>query len=354
MLIDRTEIFVKAGKGGDGCVSFRREKYIAKGGPDGGDGGDGGSVFAVATSGVDTLLDFSGRHHWLAGNGQPGMAKKMFGRNGKDLTLQLPPGTLLIDRDTEVLIKDLSVIDERICIAQGGRGGRGNTRFARASHQTPREFDAGTPGEERWLRLELKLIADVGVIGLPNAGKSTLLARMSKARPKIADYPFTTLEPQLGIVELSDHRRFVMADMPGLIEGAHAGTGLGDDFLRHIERTRVLLHLVDVGSEFTEVAPAEAYRMVREELKRYGAGLETKPEIVAGNKLDLTDTEEACRELSDAIGKEVLPLSGVSGKGVAQLAELVWSFVRESKDAGRAGQDNEPPRPVGNGQVIEP
>ncbi len=354
MLIDRTEIFVKAGKGGDGCVSFRREKYIAKGGPDGGDGGDGGSVFAVATSGVDTLLDFSGRHHWIAGNGQPGMSKKMYGRNGKDLILQLPPGTLLIDRETEVLVKDLSVIGERICIAQGGRGGRGNTRFARASHQTPREFDAGTPGEERWLRLELKLIADVGVIGLPNAGKSTLLARMSKAHPKIAGYPFTTLEPQLGIVELSDHRRFVMADMPGLIEGAHAGAGLGDDFLRHIERTRVLLHLVDVGSEFTEIAPAEAYRMIREELERYGAGLESKPEIVAGNKLDLTGTEDACRELADAIGKEVLPLSGVSGKGVARLAELVWSFVREAKDAASTGQDNEPPRPADDGQVIEP
>ena len=354
MLIDRAEIFVKAGKGGDGCVSFRREKFIARGGPDGGDGGDGGSVFAVATTGVDTLLDFSGRHHWIAGNGQPGMAKKMYGRNGKDLVLQLPPGTLLIDRNTGVVIKDLSEIDERISIAQGGKGGNGNTRFARATHQTPREFGPGTPGEERWLRLELKLIADVGVIGLPNAGKSTLLARMSKARPKIAGYPFTTLEPQLGIVELSDHRRFVMADLPGLIEGAHAGAGLGDEFLRHIERTRVLLHLVDVGSEFTEVAPAEAYRTIRAELERYGTGLESKPEIVAGNKLDLTDTEEVCSELAEAIGKEVLPLSGVSGKGVGRIAELVWSYVQESKAAERAKQDIEPPLPGGNEQVIEP
>ena len=343
MLLDRAEIFVRAGKGGDGCVSFRREKFIAKGGPDGGDGGDGGSVIAVATPGVDTLLDFSGRHHWLAGNGQPGMGKKMFGRNGKDLILPLPPGTLLYDRDTEVLIKDLSVLDEQICIAEGGKGGRGNTRFARATHQTPREFEPGTPGEERWLRLELKLIADVGVIGLPNAGKSTLLSRMSKARPKIAGYPFTTLEPQLGIVELSDHRRFVMADIPGLIEGAHTGAGLGDAFLRHIERTRVLLHLVDVGSEFTEVSPAAAYRTIREELAQYGAGLESKPEIVAANKMDLTGAEDARKELSDAIGQEVLPLSGVSGKGVAGLGERMWGYVLESREARPAQDDEAPP-----------
>ena len=331
MLIDRAEIFVRAGKGGDGCVSFRREKYIAKGGPDGG-GGDGGSVFAVATMGVDTLLDFAGRHHWIAGKGQPGLSKNMFGRAGKDLILQLPAGTLLFDRETEVLIKDLSALDERVCIAEGGKGGRGNTKFARATHQTPREFEPGTPGEERWFRLELKLIADVGIVGLPNAGKSTLLARVSKARPKIADYPFTTLAPQLGIVELSDHRRFVMADIPGLIEGAHEGVGLGDDFLRHIERTRVLLHLVDVGYEFASVPPADAYHMIRGELERYGAGLVTKPEIVVGNKTDLTGGEGACQELAAAIGKEVLPVSSVSGKGVARLTEALWSFVRDSKD----------------------
>ena len=238
MLIDRAEIYVAGGKGGDGCVSFRREKYVPQGGPDGGDGGHGGSVYAAATAGVDTLLDFTGRHHWTADNGQPGMGKDRTGRSAQDLVLELPPGTLIYDRDTGVLIKDLCEPGVRVCIAEGGKGGRGNARFARADHRVPREFEEGTPGVERWLRLELKLIADVGLVGLPNAGKSTLLSRLSRARPKIADYPFTTLQPQLGIVALSDDRRFVLADIPGLIEGAHEGAGLGDEFLRHIERTR--------------------------------------------------------------------------------------------------------------------
>ncbi len=333
MLVDQAVIFVCAGKGGDGCVSFRREKYIPKGGPDGGDGGDAGSVYAVATHGVDTLLDFKGRHHWIAGNGLPGMGKNMYGRKGQDLFLKLPAGTLIYDRETATLLKDLSVFDEAICIVRGGKGGRGNARFARADHQTPREFERGTPGEQRWLRLELKLIADVGIVGLPNAGKSTLLSRLSKARPKIADYPFTTLEPQLGIVELPGHRRLILADIPGLIEGAHEGAGLGDAFLRHIERTRVILHLVDVGSEFAALPPLEAYRAIRGELGKYSTELASRTEIVAGNKIDLTDGEAAAGTLAQEIGRKVLPISAVSGKGVSGLVEALWSAVQQTKES---------------------
>ena len=332
MLVDRAEIYVRAGKGGDGCVSFRREKVIPKGGPDGGDGGDGGNVFVMATAGVDTLLDFAGRHHWLAKNGQPGMGKKMFGRKGADLTLQLPPGTLIYDRDTDILIKDLSTAGERICIAEAGKGGKGNARFARADHQTPREFEEGTPGQERWLRLELKLLADAGIVGLPNAGKSTLLSRLSAARPKIADYPFTTLQPQLGIVQLTDHRRFVLADIPGLIEGAHEGAGLGDAFLRHIERTRVILHVIDVGSEWTAMPPIEAYRTIRAELAKYSPLLAEKEELVVANKIDLTGGREAAEALSEAIGKEVLPVSAVSGIGLPIMVERLWSMIRRAKE----------------------
>lgn len=334
MFIDTAEIYVRSGRGGHGCVSFRREKYIPKGGPDGGDGGKGGCVYATASPGVWTLLDFKGRHHWIAKNGMPGMGKNMSGRGGDDLTLGLPRGTLIYDRETGVLLKDLSEADEPICIVRGGHGGRGNTRFARATHQTPREFEEGEPGEERWLRLELKLIADVGIVGLPNAGKSTLLSRLTKAHPKIAEYPFTTLDPQLGIVELSGHRRFVMADLPGLIEGAHKGAGLGDAFLKHIERTRVILHLVDTGSEFATEAPAEAYRTIRAELAKYSETLANKEEIVAGSKVDLTDGEERTSELSREIGKRVLPISAVSGKGVGALSEVLWNLVSDSAESG--------------------
>ena len=333
MLVDKAEIYTRAGNGGHGCVSFRREKYIPKGGPDGGDGGDGGHVYAVATPGVDTLLDFSGRHHWIAKNGMPGMGKKMYGRDGDDLTLRLPLGTLIYDRDTNVLIKDLSEMDECIRIAEGGKGGRGNTRFATATHQTPREAEPGTEGQQRWLRLELKLFADVGIVGLPNAGKSTILSRLSKAKPKIADYPFTTLQPQLGIVELSDHRRFVMADIPGLIEGAHAGAGLGDAFLRHIERTRVILHIVDVGDENAAIAPDEAYRMIRGELEKYSPELASKQEIVAGNKIDLTGGGEGARALADQIGCEVLPVSAASGIGLPVVTEKLWGLLGRSQEA---------------------
>lgn len=331
MLIDQAEIHVRGGKGGDGCLSFRREKFIPKGGPDGGDGGDGGGVWAVADLSVETLLDFAGRHHWNAENGRPGMGKNKAGRAGEDLIMQLPPGTLIHDQDTSVLIKDLSNVGERVCIAEGGKGGRGNARFARATRQTPREFELGTAGQARSLRLELKLIADVGIVGLPNAGKSTLLSRLSQASPKIADYPFTTLRPCLGIVELSDHRRFIMADLPGLIEGAHEGAGLGDAFLKHIERTRIILHLIDVGSPVAPMPPVQAYRTIRAELEKYSAALAGKVEVVAANKIDLDGGDVAARELGEAVGKEVLLVSAVSGNGVAELSEKLWAIVAKIK-----------------------
>ena len=331
MLADSAEIYVRGGKGGDGCVSFRREKFVPKGGPDGGDGGHGGSVLAEAAPGVDTLLDFTGRHHWMAENGHPGMGKNQTGRSGSDLLLKLPAGTLIYDRDTIVLLKDLTAEGERVCVAQGGKGGRGNRRFASSTHQTPREAERGGAGEERWLRLELKLMADVGLVGLPNAGKSTLLSRLSRAHPKIADYPFTTLKPQLGIAELTGDRRYVLADIPGLIEGAHEGAGLGDEFLKHIERTRVILHLVDVGTDPDSANATRAYRLIREELGKYSEVLARKAELVAATKIDLTGGESAARELAERIGVPVYPISSVTGRGLSPLSEAVWRVLEEHR-----------------------
>jgi GTPase len=347
MLVDEAEIYVRAGNGGDGCASFRREKYVPRGGPDGGDGGDGGSVVVVATPGVDTLLDFKGKHHWVARNGQPGMGKKMYGKNADDLVLKLPLGTLMYDRNTGILIKDLSEMNERICIAEGGKGGRGNVKFANATNQTPLQSEAGTEGQERWLKLSLKLFADVGLVGLPNAGKSTILSRLSKARPKIADYPFTTMQPHPGIVELSGGRRYVMADIPGLIEGAHEGAGLGDEFLRHIERTRVLLHVVDVGSDLTPGTPEQSYRTIRGELEKYSQKLADKPEIIVANKTDLTDGREAAEAFAREIGQPVLPISAVAGIGLPEMTEKLWKLVEASKDPDeKAMEDPAVPLPM--------
>ncbi|HNQ24221.1 MAG TPA: GTPase ObgE [Phycisphaerae bacterium] len=342
MLVDTATIFVRAGKGGHGCLSFRREKFVPKGGPDGGDGGHGGSVFAEASANVETLLDFTGKHHWIAENGRPGMGKNMTGRSGEDLVLRLPVGTLIYDDEIGILLKDLTQEGERVCLARGGRGGRGNARFAAPDHQTPRECEPGEPGEERRLRLELKLIADVGLVGFPNAGKSTLLSRLSKAHPKIADYPFTTLTPQLGIVELSDARRFVLADLPGLIEGAHQGAGLGHTFLKHIERTRVILHVVDVGSPHGEQTPGEAYRVIRRELQEYSPELGGKDELVAANKIDLTGGAEAAGVLGEEIGQAVYPISAVTGRGLPALVEALWTLVQRARSPREPAP--EPPR----------
>ena len=331
--IDEAEICVRSGKGGDGCVSFRREKYIAKGGPDGGDGGDGGSVFLEADPQMSTLVDFTGHHHWKAENGRPGMGANCSGKKGSDEIVRVPAGTLVYDRNNGLLLRDLSLPGDRVCVARGGIGGKGNARFATSTHQAPREFEPGTPAEERWLRLELKLIADVGVVGLPNAGKSTLLSRVSKARPKIADYPFTTLIPNLGIVSLSGYRRFVMADVPGLVEGAHDGVGLGDQFLRHIERTRVIVHLIDLFPLAGNPTPVEAYHTIRKELESYSSKLASKPELIVANKLDLAGQTQPpeLAELSAALDCKVMGISGVSGVGLDDLTNRIWELLEANK-----------------------
>ncbi len=330
MFIDQAEIFVKAGDGGHGSVSFRREKYIPKGGPDGGDGGDGGSVFIQAAEGIDTLLDFTGRHHWNAERGGDGSGKNRTGKKGDDLTITVPAGTLIHDVEHDLTLKDLTEAGQTVCVAKGGRGGRGNARFATSTNQTPREAEPGKPGEARQLRLELKLIADIGLVGLPNAGKSTLISRISAARPKIAPYPFTTLQPNLGIVELSDYRRFVVADIPGLIEGSHKGQGLGHDFLRHIERTRVIAHLVDVSS-LDGTDPLENYATIRRELELHSPLLAEKPEIVIASKMDLDPEHEYLKAFQDLLQKDVLAISSVSGYGIAELKEKLWTMTQAAR-----------------------
>jgi GTP-binding protein len=305
---------------------------VPKGGPDGGNGGDGGAVWAEAVGDVETLLDFTYQPHWFAKSGLPGGSKNCTGKSAEPLVLRVPAGTLIYDRDIGDLMADMTAVGERVCLARPGKGGRGNASFARPDHQTPKEFEKGTPGEERNLRLELKLIADVGIVGLPNAGKSTLLSRVSRARPKIADYPFTTLGPQLGTVELPGERRFVLADMPGLIEGAHEGTGLGDIFLRHIERTRAIVHLIDVSGIAGTTPPAQAYHTIRNELAKYSPALAAKPELVVGTKIDVPEGKANAAALSSEIGREVLPISAVSGIGLRELGERLWAMVQ----AGRA------------------
>jgi len=330
MFIDKAKIWVKAGDGGNGCMSFRREKFIPKGGPDGGNGGKGGCVYFQAVENLDTLMDFAGKHHWRARNGQPGSGNNKHGADGQNLIIKVPPGTLIYDAELELPLKDLNEIGMKVCICRGGRGGKGNKAFATSTNQTPRYAEPGKKGQERNLRLELKLIADVGIVGLPNAGKSTLIARCSAARPKIADYPFTTLEPVLGIVELSDFRRFVMADIPGLIEGAHDGAGLGFEFLRHIERTRIIVHILDimptVGSD-----PVGNYRAIRSELEQYSKKLAQKEEVIVANKIDLDPDGKIVEDLKKKLKKTVYPISAVTGKKVKELTELLWEKIKETK-----------------------
>ncbi|MFC1782550.1 GTPase ObgE [Planctomycetota bacterium] len=331
MFIDQAEIEVQAGDGGHGCVSFRREKYVPKGGPDGGDGGEGGSVYMVARNGLDTLLDFAGKHHWRAERGGDGAGKNMTGKNGADLYIQVPTGTIVHDLEHDIILKDLNQADQTICVARGGRGGYGNTHFAGPTNQTPRQAEPGKTGQQRRLRLELKLIADVGLVGLPNAGKSTLLSRISAARPKVAAYPFTTLQPHLGIVELSDYRRFVVADIPGLIEGAHRGQGLGHDFLRHIERTRLIIHLVDIAA-LDGSNPVENYHAIRNELTKYSDILAGKPEIIVASKMDLDPDAEKLHAFSEDFDREILAISAVTGSHIPQLCERLWQEVQKLRD----------------------
>ncbi|MCS7032845.1 MAG: GTPase ObgE [Phycisphaerae bacterium] len=329
LFLDTAIIHVKAGDGGNGCVSFRREKYVPKGGPDGGDGGNGGSVIFIADPNKNTLLDFAGKHHWKAENGQAGMGKKMSGRSGRDLIVPVPPGTVVYDLDKNLMIADLTETGKPVVIARGGRGGRGNWHFRSPSNQAPRYAEPGTEGEQRNLRLELKLIADVGLVGMPNAGKSTLLSRLSAARPKIADYPFTTLEPQLGIVELPGERRMVLADIPGLIEGARDGAGLGHAFLKHIERTRTIVHLLDLFPADSS-DPADNYRKIRRELEAFSPELARKRELIVANKIDLATDDRALRKLRrDLDGQRVLAISAATGAGLDELKEALWATLRE-------------------------
>ena len=337
--LDQVKIFVKGGDGGHGCVSFRREKYIEFGGPDGGDGGRGGHVIARAVEGLNTLIDFRYRQHFKAKRGQHGMGKDRTGAAAGDIVLKVPVGTQILDGADETLIADLTGEGQEVLLATGGGGGRGNAAFKSSTNRAPRRFEEGAPGEEMWIWLRLKLIADAGLVGLPNAGKSTFLAAVSGARPKIADYPFTTLHPNLGVVRHRDEE-FVLADIPGLIEGAHDGKGVGDRFLGHIERTRVILHLVDGTAEDV----AADYRTIRGELAAYGAGLDDKPEILALNKVDAMGDdliEERAAALEAAADKPVHRLSGVSGAGRDRALDLLLAAIREARAEEATGAPKE-------------
>jgi GTPase len=321
--IDEAIITVQSGNGGKGCVSFRREKFIPRGGPDGGDGGKGGDIILSTTSRKRTLYHFKYQKHFKAENGVHGQGNQKTGKSGQNLTIELPPGTLVIDADTGHLIKDLVDTGETFVILKGGRGGQGNTKFKTSTHRTPRFAQPGEPGETRTLKLELKLLADVGIIGLPNAGKSTLIAAISSARPKVADYPFTTLTPSLGVVQTNRAEPFVVADIPGLIKGAHQGTGLGIKFLRHIERTRILIHLIDVSSIDPD-DPLNQYRTINQELAMYDEKLVQKPQIVVLNKLDLPGVRKAADIFQSAVkDKKVLLISALTGQGLEQLKSQI-------------------------------
>ena len=317
MFVDRVSIYVEGGRGGDGCVSFRREPYVPRGGPDGGDGGDGGSVLIIAEAGVDSLAGVVSRQQWKAPKGKPGSGAKKRGRSGKDLILRVPPGTLVLDAKEKFVIKDLVASGDQMVAARGGKAGKGNWRFKSATNQAPRKSTPGEEGEQRDLVLELKVIADVALIGKPNAGKSTLLSRLSRARPEVADYPFTTKYPNLGLVQVDMDRSFVLADIPGLIEGAHQGVGLGHEFLRHIERAGILVHLVE-PDPLDGTDPIENYQTIREELVKYNPALAQRPEIVAVTKSELPTAAEIHERLAQTV-EEVLLISAVTGDGLNKL-----------------------------------
>jgi GTP-binding protein len=334
--LDEAKIYIQSGAGGNGCISFRREKFIEFGGPNGGDGGKGGNVIVEAVDGLNTLIDYRYQQHFKAGRGGNGMGKDRHGANGGDAVLKVPVGTQVYEEDGETLLADLTHVGQRVTIAKGGNGGFGNAYFKSSTNRAPRHANPGQPGEELTIRLRLKLIADAGLVGLPNAGKSTFLATVSAARPKIADYPFTTLHPQLGVVRI-DAREFVLADLPGLIEGAHEGTGLGDRFLGHTERCRVLLHLVDGTSEHA----GRDYRIVRGELEAYGHGLTGKPEIVAMTKADAMTPEQVKSQkakLRRACGQTPLLLSSQSGQGVQDVLRALMRVIEDAREPAESEQ----------------
>ena len=332
--LDEAKVYIRSGDGGNGCVAFRREKFIEFGGPSGGNGGRGGDVVIEAVDGLNTLIDYRYQQHFKAQKGVHGMGKDRHGANGKDITLKVPVGTQVFDEDRETMLFDFTELGQKFVIAEGGNGGFGNAHFKSSTNRAPRNANPGQPGEERWIWLRLKLIADAGLVGMPNAGKSTFLAASSAARPKIADYPFTTLHPQLGVVTV-DGREFVLADIPGLIEGAHEGVGLGDRFLGHVERCRVLLHLVDGTSEHA----GKAYKTVRAELEAYDEGLAAKPEIVALNKADVLspdDLKQQLARLKRAAKKTPLVVSAATGQGVPEALRALLAVVGDASRAPKA------------------
>lgn len=344
MFVDEAKIRVKAGAGGNGCVAFRREKFVPRGGPSGGDGGDGGDVIMESSERHNTLVHFRFNPEYKAERGRHGEGSNCKGRKGEDVVLKVPVGTIVYDELTGELVHDFSGPDERVVIARGGRGGRGNARFATSVHQAPREHEQGFPGEERALRLELKLLADVGLVGFPNAGKSTLISRISAARPKIADYPFTTLQPNLGVVvvgEAPDDFSFVVADIPGLIEGASEGAGLGMQFLRHIERTRLLAHLVDVSDASGRPDPAADYDVITKELANFGAGLDTKPTIVVASKIDAANKDKLAKLKRYCKRKklDLYAISALTGEGIDELKWVIAKRVEAMRGEGAKEAD---------------
>jgi GTP-binding protein len=328
MFADRVTIYVRGGDGGNGCVSFRREKYVPRGGPNGGDGGDGGSVIIRAVEGLTNLANLSQQRHWKADRGEHGQGGDCTGRGAGDLVIDVPAGTIVRDRDRGHVLRDLKKVVDRLVVARGGRGGHGNTYYKSSTNRAPRQAEKGQAGEERWITLELKVIADVGLVGLPNAGKSTLLSRISRAHPEIADYPFTTKYPNLGMVHAGSERAFVVADIPGLIEGASEGHGLGHEFLRHVERTRLLVHLVEAvpldGSD-----PVANYRTIRHELELYSPTLAQRPEILVVTKMDLTGAAEASARIANELCREVLAISAVTGKGIPALVHRIADLLEQ-------------------------
>lgn len=335
MFYDTAKIYVKAGDGGNGCVSFRREKYVPAGGPDGGDGGRGGNVILRADGGLRTLVDFHYQRHYRARRGQHGTGKNKHGKSGEDLVVRVPAGTVVRDAGTGEVLADLITAGQEVIVARGGRGGRGNTRFAGPRNKAPALAEKGEPGEERWLELELKLLADVGLVGFPNAGKSTLISRVSRARPKIAAYPFTTLVPNLGVVDLGEGTSFVIADIPGLVAGAHQGAGLGHRFLRHTGRTRLLVHVIDLaGGEGRD--PVTDFAVINQELSLYDPALTQKAQLIAANKMDLPGAAENLRQLQEALGDqyEIFPVSALTGDGLEPLLYRMAALLRQLSAPG--------------------